>query len=167
VLGGFVLVMVGRDYNAGLDAVRRAVDQNPGSGFVTAMAGCALVFGDDLEMGLALLERAMALGPLDPSFFSILTVAGCARLFSGHPDLAVELAERAVSLNPDWDSTYWVLVAAYAQLNRLPDAQAALARLVALVPGACVAKFRRTLPIRNTESLEMVLNGLRQAGLPD
>lgn len=167
VLGGFALVMVGRDYATGLDAVRRAVDLNPGSGFVNAMAGCALVFGDDPEVGLSNLERAMALGPLDPSFFSHLTVAGYGRLFSGRPDLAAELAERSLALNSEWDSTYWVLIAAYIQLDRLPEARTAAGRLLALVPGACIAKYRRILPIRSPEALEMVLDSLRQAGLPD
>ncbi len=44
VLAGFVLVMVARDHRAGLDAVRRALERNPGSGFVNFMAGATLVF---------------------------------------------------------------------------------------------------------------------------
>jgi Tfp pilus assembly protein PilF len=99
--------MVARDYRAGLDAVRRAVERNPGSGFVNFMAGTALVFAGDPKDSLALMERAMVLGPLDPSFYMYLMAAGWAQLFSGHPAEALELAERSVSLNPDWDSTYW------------------------------------------------------------
>ncbi len=167
VLGGFALVMVGRDYSTGLEAVRRAVDLNPGSGFVNAVAGCALVFGDDPEVGMRYLERAMALGPLDPSFFSHLTVAGYAQLFNGRPDLAAELAERSLALNSEWDSTYWVLIAAYNQLDRLPEARTAVAKLLSITPEATVKKYRKILPIRNPESLEMILNGLRQAGLPE
>jgi len=167
VLGGFVLVMLGQDYTTGLDAVRRATDLNPGSGFVAAMAGCALVFGDDPEAGLAHIERAMALGPLDPSLFSHLTVAGYAHLFSGRAELAAELAERSLALNAEWDSTYWVLTAAYIQLDRLPEAQAAVASLLAVSPEATTTKYRKILPIRKRESLEMVLEGLRRAGLPD
>ncbi len=167
VLGGFVLVMAGKDYSTGLDAVRRAVNQNPGSGFVNAIAGSAMVFGDEGDLGLELLERAMALGPLDPNFFVYLTVAGCARLFSGRPDLAAELAERSAALNADWDSTYWLLIAAYTQLDRLSQARAALAKLLSASPEATVAKYQKRLPIRNPESLEMVLEGLRQAGLPE
>ena len=167
VIGGFVLVTVGRDYNAGLDAVSRAVTQNPGSGFVATMAGCAMVFGDELEDGLIMLERAMVLCPLDPNFSTILTVAGCAHLFLGHPEKAAELAERSIALNPDWDSQYWLLIVAYAQLNRLADARQTLVRLLEQSPGASIENYRKFLPFRNPDSLQVVLDGLRQAGLPE
>ena len=129
-------------------------------------AGCALIFGDDPESGLSYLERAMALGPVDPSFFSHLTVAGFAQLSCGRADLAAELAERSLALNSQWDSTYWVLIAAYTQLDRLSEAQTIASRLKTLLPSATVSKYRTSLPIRNTQSLEMVLDSLQRAGLP-
>ena len=96
-----------------------------------------------------------------------LMAAGWAQLFSGRPAEALELAERSVSLNPDWDSTYWGLIPAYIQLDRLPEARAALSKLLSLAPGMTVSRLRQLLPIRNQVSLEMVLDGLRKAGLPD
>jgi adenylate cyclase len=167
VLAGFVLVMVARDYRAGLDAIRRALERNPGSGFVNFMAGTALLFGGDPEESLALTKQAMALGPLDPSFYMYLMVAGWAQLFCGRPAEALKLAERSASLNPEWDSAYWGLVPAYVQLDRLPEARAALAKFLSLAPGMTVSKLRQLTPIRNQASLEMVLDGLRKAGLPD
>jgi len=167
VLAGFVLIMVARDYRAGLDAVRRALERNPGSGFVNFMAGTALLFAGDPQDSLALMERAMALGPLDPSFYMYLMVAGWAQLFGGRPAEALDLAERSASLNPDWDSTYWGLIPAYVQLDRLPEARAALSKFLSLAPGMTVSGLRQLLPIRNPASLELVLDGLRKAGLPD
>jgi adenylate cyclase len=167
VLAGFVLVMVARDYRAGLDAVRRALERNPGSCFVNFMAGTALLFGGDSEQSLAVTKRAMALGPLDPSFYMYLMVAGWAELFSGRPAEALELVERSAALNPDWDSTYWGLIPAYVQLDRLAEARAALDRFLSLAPGMTVSALRQLLPIRSQASLEMVLDGLRAAGLPD
>ena len=159
--------MVARDYDTGLDAVRRALERNPGSGFVNFLAGTALVFGGDPEDALALVERAMALGPLDPSFYMYLMVAGWAHLFSGRPAQALELAERSAALYPDWDSTYWGLIPAYVQLDRLPEARAALAKFLSLAPGMTVSGLRQLLPLRSHASLEMVLDGLRKAGLPE
>jgi TolB-like protein/class 3 adenylate cyclase len=167
VIAGFVLVMVARDYDNGLDAVRRALKLNPGAGFVVFLSSAALTFGGNPEDALVHAERAMALSPLDPGFFMFLTVAGIAHLFSGRPDQALELAKRSAALYPDWDTTYWVLVSTYVQLGRLADARAALAKLVSLSPGLTASGARQHLPIRNPASLDMVLDGLRKAGLPD
>jgi TolB-like protein len=166
-LAGFVLVAVGRDYGAGLDAARRAVEQNPGSSFVNLMAGSAMVWGDDLENGPVLLERAMTLGPLDPSFFMNLVMVAAAEFCRGRPDRAIELAQRSAALNPNWDSAYWLLTAAYAKLDRLEEARAALAKFLALWPGATAATLRQRLPFRSGSSFDMILDGLRKAGLPE
>ena len=96
-----------------------------------------------------------------------LMVAGWAHFFCGRPAQALELAERSASLNPDWDSTYWCLVPAYVQLDRMPEAQAALARFQSLAPGVTASRLGQLLPLRNPASLEMVLDGLRKAGLPE
>ncbi len=167
VVGGFVLVMVARDYDTGLDAVRRALKLNPGSGFVALMASAALAFGSNAEDALMQAERAMALSPLDPGFFMFLSIAGFAHLFSGRPDQAMDLEKRSIALYPDWDTAYWALVAAYVQLDRLADARVALAKLRSLSHGLTVSGARQRLPIKNPASLDMILDGLRKAGLPE
>jgi len=167
VVAGFVLVMVARDYDAGLDAVRRALALNPGAGFVVFIASAALVFAGSPEDAVAHAERAMALSPLDPGFFMFLTVAGIAHLFAGRTEQALELAKRAAALNPHWDTTYWVLVAAYVQLGRLAEARAALAELKSLSHGLTVSGAGQRLPVRDPASLAMILDGCRAAGLPD
>jgi adenylate cyclase len=166
VTAGFVLVMVARDYDTGLDAVRRALELNPGAGFVVFLSSAALTFGGDPEAALVHAERAMALSPLDPGFFMFLTVAGIAHLFSGRPEQALELAKRSAALYPDWDTTYWILVPAYVQLDRMAEARAALAKLVSLSPGFMASGAQERLPIRNPRSLEMIIEGFRKAGLP-
>jgi len=160
-------VMVARDYDTGLDAVHRALKLNPGSGFVALLVSAALCFGGNAEEALMQAERAMALSPLDPGFFMFLSIAGFAHLFSGRPDQALDLAKRSVALYPDWDTTYWVLIAAYVQLDRLAEARASLAKLLSLSPGLTVSSARQRLPIRTRASLDMILDGFRQAGLPE
>ena len=109
----------------------------------------------------------MVLSPMDPGAFMFLTIAGLAHLFGGRPDQALNLARRSVALYPDWDTTYWLLVPAYVQLDRLADAWAALAKLVSLSPGLTVSGAQQRLPIKNPASLDMVLAGFRRAGLPE
>ncbi|HEY2890502.1 MAG TPA: adenylate/guanylate cyclase domain-containing protein [Dongiaceae bacterium] len=166
VVAGFVLVMVARDYDAGLDAVRRALELNPGAGFVVFLASAAITFGGDPEAALVHAERAMALSPLDPGFFMFLSVAAIAHLFSGRPEQALELAKRSAALYPDWDTTYWVLAPAYVQLGRMAEARAALEKLQSLSPDFVASDAQQRLPIRNAAFREMILDGFRKAGAP-
>lgn len=167
VLGGFTLVMLREDYLTGLDAVRRAVDLNPGSGFVNAIAGCALVFGDDAEAGLKLLDHAMLLGPKDPSFFSHLLVSAFAHLSCERPEQGLELALRSIALNSDWDSSYLALIAAYTLLDRRDEAKEGAKKLLAIHPKASASQYDRTLPVRNERFRRMIVTSLKQAGVPD
>jgi TolB-like protein len=167
VLGGFVLSMLRQDHATGLEAVRRAVALNPGSGFVNAMAGCALIFGDDTGPGLELLERGMTLCPKDPSFFSFLTVAASGHLLSGRPDLAEDLARRSMALNVQWDSTYWVMAAALQAQEKGAEATALISDLLKIDPQARASRFEQNLPIRNAAKRRKIIDDLKRAGLPD
>ena len=166
-VAGFSLVTLSVDYAAGLDAVRHAVDLNPGSSFVAFVAGSAMIWCEDYERGLALLKRSIAFGPKEPGYYLCLNMVAAAELLRGRPEEAVEAAQRASTLNPGSQSAYWVLTAALAQTGQLPEAREALAKFQTSAPGITVSLLRKSLPIRNPESLEMVLASLRQAGLPD
>jgi adenylate cyclase len=124
-----------------------------------------MLFGGNPEDTLDNAERAMALSPLDPGYFLYLTAAGFAHLVSGHPDKALELAKRSISLYPNWDSTYWLLITAYTQLQRLAEAQAAVPKFLSLSPGATISTLRRGLPFRGLRGFVWVIFGhFRSAG---
>ena len=109
----------------------------------------------------------MALSPLDPSFFLCQTAAGFVHLFSGRPDRALELAKRSIAFNPDWETSYSLLITAYTQLQRAPEAQAAVPKFLSLSHGPTISALRQRLPVRNPASLEMILEGFRKVGLPE
>ena len=166
-LGGFALVAAKIDHAAGLEACRRAVNLTPGSGFVGTLAGAAMVWANDLDNAIVVLDRAMVIGSLDPSYFLMLTMCGAAHLFSGRADIAVGLLERAAALNPNFDSLQWTLCTAHTQLGQLAEAQAACARFRSMAPDATIAKLTKVLPIQHPSHLAMVMDALRQAGLPE
>lgn len=167
VLGGFTLVMLREDYLTGLAAVRRAMELNPGSGFVNAMAGGALVFGDDAAAGLKLMDRAMLLGPKDPSFFSHLLVACFGHLSCDRPEEGLELVLRSIALNSNWDSSYLGLITAYTLLDRPDDARDAASRLLEIHPAASASRYDRMLPVRNETFRKTIVTSLKKAGIPD
>ncbi len=166
-LGGFALVALKIDYAVGLDACRRAAKLNPGSGLVTSLAGASMVWADDLDNAILMLDQALALGSADPTYFLLLAMSGSAHLFSGRPEIAVGLFARAAALNPDFDSIHWFLCAAYTQLGRTAEAQASAEKYKALAPDDTITKMTKGLPIRNPAHLAMVIDALRAAGLPE
>lgn len=166
-VAGFTLVTLKVDYAAGLDAVRYAVDLNPGSSFVAFMAGSAMVWCEDFDRGLPLLEQSIAFGPREPGYYLSLNMVAAAELLRGRPDAALEAGLRATTLNPGSESAYWVLAAAQVQAGRVPEACASLAKFQEIAPGITASRLRESLPIRNPGAIEKILASLREAGLPD
>lgn len=166
-LGGFTLVALKIDYPAGLEACRRAVMRTSASGFVATLAGAAMVWANDLDNAIDILDHAMASGSLDPSFFLMLTMSGAAHLFSGRHETALAQFTRAAALNPNFDSIQWSLCTAYTQLGRMTEAQAACAKFRALAPGATITRLTTELPFQHPTHMAMVMDALRQAGLPE
>jgi Flp pilus assembly protein TadD len=78
--------MVGRDFDAGFAALRRALVLNPNNAFVAMNVGWAHNFAGEPSTALQILGRAHALSPNDPSAFYVLTGLGMSNLLLGHYD---------------------------------------------------------------------------------
>lgn len=166
-VAGFTLVTLHVDYGTGLDAVRHAVSLNPGSSFIAFVAGSAMVWCEEFEQALALLEQSIAFGPKEPGYYLSLNMVAVAELLRGRPEAALEAALRATTLNPGSESAFWVLAAAQVEAGRLPEARATLAKFQELAPGITLGRLRTSLPIGSPEAMERVLASLREAGLPE
>ena len=167
VLAGFTLVMIARDYDQGLQAINRAREINPNIAFVTFLAGAALLVCDQAEEGLESIEAAIRISPGDPGAFFFYTSAALAHLCCSRPTEALEYATRSASIYDGWDTTYRVMASALAHLERMDEARSAVARLLELAPNVTVSGLRERWPLRNKDKLEMILDGLRRAGLPE
>jgi len=167
VIAGFVLVMIARDYEHGMQAVNRALELNPNIAFVNFIGGAALVINGQPEKGLACVETAIRVSPGDPGAFFFYTSAALAHLCCGRPAEACEQARRSAQIYSDWDTTWRVLASALAQLDRLEEARGAAEKLLELAPDITVSGLRERWPLRDKDVLETILDGLRRAGLPD
>lgn len=164
---GFVLLMVGRDYDAGLSTIDRALSINPNTAPISMFAGWANNFAGKPDVALSCFERALRLSPTDPGSFFFVTGAAMAHLLSGRTEEALELAGKSMALNPGWDTTQLVLAAASSQLGRSAECRAAVERLLAIAPRSTVSLYGELLRFRHEENLAVVLEGLRAGGLPE
>jgi len=164
---GFVLLMVGRDYEQGLQATERAHELNPNIAFVSMLVGVSKLFGGDPTEALTHFEDAIRVSPSDPGAFFFYSVAALGHLFCGRPAEACDLAIQSARMYPDWDTTYWAMVPALTQLGRIEEARSAVSKLLELSPTATVSRLRDLLPIRNPIYLHMILDGMTAAGLAE
>lgn len=167
VLAGFTLVMVARDYDQGLEAVNRAREINPNIAFVSFLVGAAMNISGYPDEALASIEDAIRVSPGDPGAFFFHTVAAMSHLMLGRPAEAWEATKRSARIYAGWDTTYRIMAPALVQLGRMEEAREAVAKLRELAPDISVSRLRERWPVRNQDNLNMMLDGLRAAGLPE
>ena len=67
----------------------------------------------------------------------------------------------------DWDTTYWALIPALVQLGRTDEARSTVLKFLELSPNTTVNRLSELLPVRNPDYLNLILDGMTKAGLPE
>lgn len=168
VLGrcGNALVQVLRDKELGLATLERAVRANPNSIEAKKYAGIGQMHLGDPEEARRLFEAALALGPRDLHAYVPLTGIAHVEMIQGRWDAAREAAQRSLGINAGFDPTFWMLIAANAQMGRDEEAGRWLARYREASPRATLASIAAAQPPDPTR-MGAILEGLRRAGLPE
>ena len=170
VLG--ILQVVDRRYEEAIASAERAVALGPGdAGAQSALGYVQLFAGNHVQAGAAV-ETALR---LDPNLSAVdREIAGLVFLLKGDIAKSIKAFERARDDAPDVSEYRFVLAAAYARADRLPDARAALADGLRLLAGSrsfnerSLAAWRIGYAhFRNPDDLALVIDALRQAGLPE
>ena len=84
--GGFVVAMVGRDCETGIDALRRALALNPNSALALGLGATVHCLLGDYSATIEQAQRALRLSPLDPMSYFPLVALSYAHLFTGRAD---------------------------------------------------------------------------------
>ena len=113
--------------HAGIDYARRALRVAGDDPYVLASAAYAFGwFGDDIQVALALIDRALQ---INPNFAWGWGRSGFLRMWAGEYRLGIEHCERSIRLNPRDESNYNAHIAigmGYLFIRRLDDAVAML-----------------------------------------
>jgi adenylate cyclase len=83
-----------------------------------------------------------------------------------HED-AAETCKRVLEVNPKYLPVYYQLAVAYSSLNRMEEARDAASKILNYNPNFTVENFAKGLPYKKQADIDLLLNGLRKAGLPD
>ena len=151
------------------DAVRRlqkAIDLNPNLAFARGYLGTTYAFAGERDEAMPNLEEAILLSPRDPLMVIWYICMAWAELSADHYNEAVEYAHQAIEVNPEFTDNYAVLAAACGQLDRSPEAGAALDELRRRMPDLTASDNRLRRPFSRPIDRNRFIDGLRKAGLP-
>jgi TolB-like protein/Tfp pilus assembly protein PilF len=161
------LLHISKDYDLAMAAIVSAVEANPNDLLVVSRAGIAHLHCGSITDSLAYFHRAIRLSPRNPSAHTSLTGIAHAQMVLGDYPQALTWAARSLTVRPNFQCTYWVLIAANAQLGRMDEARKFLTEFRKLAPGVSIASIWAGQPQKDPTRLAAILDGLRLAGLPE
>lgn len=150
----------------GLELANQALRIHPNSAQILMQIGWVFIQSGEVDRALGLFHMARRLSPIDPRSYSISCGIAAAHYFSYRFDEAVQWAERAVEQSPTFPVGLRFLAAAQAQVGRTDEAHRVISQLLRVQPTSTLT-LSRTSSYRLPEMLELYLDGLRKAGLPE
>ena len=118
------------------------------------------------EAAIEAIERARRLSPFDRHASGYDVNIAVAHLVARRFEQAIEWVDRALHEQPRTVVGMRAKVVALAHLGRLDEARAELSRLLAVYPKLTIAGYREQA-FMAPEVLELYVDGLRLAGLPE
>ncbi len=151
----------------GAEYANRAMALAPNSASVLTRCSWVYVFNGDSERAITCYSKARRLDPLDPLRATAMTAVGVAHFFARRFDECVQVMNRVVEENPTIMSAWRFLAAAHAHLGQSDLAQPAIAGLLERQPSSTITRTAKTSKFRYPWMVDLYLNGLRAAGLPE
>jgi adenylate cyclase len=143
-------------------SAERAVALDPNSGDAYTSLGNIRDFQGRHEDAVALYTRAHR---LDPQFEMSLHFLGRALLTLGRFDEAEIAFKRRLTLAPRSDMTRFYLACLYGRTGRHEEARRYWQETLEVNPNFSVGHLKQVLPYRDPDTLDRLVDGLRQAGI--
>ncbi len=147
-----------------LGLIPGATELNPSNARALANLGNVLDLTGQPEEGIANMERAVEINPLDPNNYLYFTFLSRAHMNARRYADCATWAKRALRLRPDYPNALFILAVGLGHLDRSEEAHVALADCERVHP-SFIAKRSSWRPYRDPANNDHVWDGLRKAGL--
>jgi TolB-like protein/class 3 adenylate cyclase/Tfp pilus assembly protein PilF len=164
---GLALGNVVGDLDDGVALTDQALVLNPNFAWAWIFSAWVRVLLGEPEVAIERFAHAMRLSPQDPQIFNMHAGTAAAHLFAGRYVEALSWAKTSVREQQDYVLPMTMAAASSALSGRLAEAQKAMTRLRQLAPALRVSNLNDLVPLRRTEDLAKLSEGLRLAGLPE
>jgi adenylate cyclase len=142
--------------------LKRAISLNPSFSLGYTILGLTLHYSGRSENALDCFERAIALDPYTDVYLHFQSQA---YFQLGRYEKAVEVLKRRLTRHPDTDISRVLLAASFGHLGRSEEARAQWQEVFRINPDYSLEHRRKVLPYKNPTDFELVVEGLRKAGI--
>jgi TolB-like protein/class 3 adenylate cyclase len=157
-----------RAYRDALAELESAAELNPSLAIVHCGLGDSLAYEGRFSEAIPYFEKAIKLSPFDPQRWAFYSYRALAHLFAREFDQAVEWAQKATRIP---NCHYWPFVhrvSALGHLQRTDELPIAIAELLQRKPDlTCGLARQRLFYVKNPIHLDLYIEGLRRAGMPE
>jgi len=126
-----------------------------------------LVWSGDAESAILNFEIAMRLSPIDPGIGPWTGLMSQAHMHLKKYDEALAWVKKALELHRNSIWAWADKVCILGHMERIDEAQDALAELLRLKPGFSIEFFIKDYPIRDDGYRDHFIKGFRLAGVPE
>jgi len=152
-----------RDYDKAISEGKRSVELNPNTSKYAVNYGWALRSVGRYEDALLEYERALRLNPLDKAG-PLEHICTTYNMMRRHEE-AIETCKKVIELAPRSLPSYINLAVAYIELDQMDEAREAADKVLKINPNLSVVSLEKSLPYKNKADRDLIVNGLRKAGL--
>jgi len=164
---GRIQMLMG-NHDASIASLEKSIELNPCFAQSYHALGFAMALAGRLEESKQTVQKAIELSPKDPLLWAFTIVHALILVLNGEDEAALEWVQRTMLLPRT--TGYWthaVMAAAMANLDRMDEARAALAKALKEKPNLSIAFLKDNMPTKYENGLEPYLAGLRKAGLSE
>ncbi|MCK4820985.1 tetratricopeptide repeat protein, partial [bacterium] len=158
-----VLYTMTSQYEKAIAEGELAIALDPNSADGHAFFAMTLMYSGRNEEAISLFEKAIRLNPFSPTWY--YQQLGSAYRVAGQYEDAITVCKKALRSKPNNFFAHLTLATAYALCGREEEARAEAAAMLRINPKFSLERFAKTLPFKNQAEKEVVIDGLRKAGL--
>jgi len=144
---------------------KRAVQLSPNGAEAHVHLGAISNYAGNSNEAIRLIKKAFRLNPTPTSYY--YNHLGTAyRSLQKYED-AITACESMIHMNPNSLPPYINLASCHSLLNQMDKARQAVTDILRIDPQYSIGQFALTMPFKDKEELELYLEALRKAGLPE
>jgi adenylate cyclase len=153
------------EFELAIGEAERSIELDPNSAFAHLILGTALDNAGRSAEGVSEIETGLRLNPRDPQLHVSINTLARSHLNARNYEEAAACAQKAIGVRSNFPHAYYVLASALGHMDRLDEAQKALADCERLQPGF-VEKRASWQPYRDPADNQHIHDGVRKAQAP-